>query len=263
MKQNAIIILMLGLLGGVALAVRADGPLDMAVVADGRTLTLHRHQGACYIEALPGREYSVRLTNRSGDRLAVALAVDGLNSIDARHTSPRQAMKWVIDPWETVVISGWQVSKERARRFYFTTEDRSYAATLGDTRNLGLISAAVFREKARPVENEILGGMPAPGAAGPAKRMDRAESSAPCPPKAEAGLSEESAATGMGRATDHRVTRIKMELEPNPCQQINIRYEYHDALVRLGVLPRPQDPLQRREQARGFESDAFCPERPR
>lgn len=263
MKQNAMIILMLGLLGGMTLAVRADSPLEMAVLVDGRTLPLHHHQGKCYIQAEPGREYSVRLTNRSGDRLAVALAVDGLNSIDARHTSPREAMKWVIDPWVTVVISGWQVSKDRARRFYFTTEERSYAATMGDTRNLGLITAAVFREKARPIENEILGSVPAPGAAGPAKRMDRAESSAPCPPKAEAGLSEESAATGMGRSTDHRVTRIQMELESKPCQQINIRYEYRDALVRLGVLPRPQDPLQRREQARGFESDAFCPERPR
>ena len=263
MRQNVLIILILGLLGGVSLAVRADGPLDMAVVAGGRALTLHRHQGKCYIEAVPGREYSIPLTNRSGNRLAGALAVDGLHSIDARHTSPRQALKWVIDPWETVEISGWQVNKDRARRFYFTTEDRSYAATLGDTRNLGLITAAVFREKSRPVENEILGGLPAPGAPCPAKRMDRAESSASGEAKSQADLSQESAATGMGRSTDHRVTRIQMDLESQPCQQINIRYEYRDALVRLGVLPRLTDPLQRREQARGFESDAFCPERPR
>jgi len=44
MRQNVLIILILGLLGGVSLAVRADGPLDMAVVTGGRALSLHRHR---------------------------------------------------------------------------------------------------------------------------------------------------------------------------------------------------------------------------
>ncbi len=242
MRQNVLIILILGLLGGVSLAVRADGPLDMAVVTGGRALSLHRHQGKCYIEAVPGREYSIRLTNRSGNRLAVALAVDGLNSIDARHTSPRQAMKWVIDPWETVEISGWQVNKDRARRFYFTTEDRSYAATLGDTRNLGLITAAVFREKARPVENEILGGPPRPCGPCPAKRMDRAESSASGEAKSQADLSQEVGRHGHGPL--HRPSRDPGQDGPGvttlPADQHPVRIPRRPR--RLGVLPRPTIP---------------------
>ena len=80
-------------------------------------------------------------------RVAVALSVDGLNSIDAKHTTAWNASKWVVGPYQTIRIGGWQMSSERARRFYFTTERDSYAAKLGQTANLGLISAVFFREQ--------------------------------------------------------------------------------------------------------------------
>ena len=58
--------------------------------------------------------------------MAVALSVDGLNTIDARETTAADARKWVLDPYQTVTISGWQTSQTEARRFEFTTEARSY-----------------------------------------------------------------------------------------------------------------------------------------
>jgi hypothetical protein len=44
---------------------------------------------------------------------------------------------------------------------------------------------------------------------------------------------------------------------------VNIRYEFRQQLVKLGIVPPgvPVDPLQRREQARGFEP-GFSPEPP-
>ena len=73
--------------------------------------------------------------------------MDGLNSIDAKRTSARDSTKWVLGPHQTITLDGWQTDASTARRFYFTTEDESYGAWLGDTRNLGIVSAAVFREK--------------------------------------------------------------------------------------------------------------------
>ena len=66
---------------------------------------------------------------------------------------------------------------------------------------------------------------------------------------------DEYAATGMGRRTGHAVEQVWLNLEDAPVQTVNIRYEFHPQLVRLGILPpaRPADPLQRRERARGFE----------
>jgi hypothetical protein len=54
-----------------------------------------------------------------------------------------------------------------------------------------------------------------------------------------------------------------MDLEPQLAAEITIRYEFRDALVRLGVLPHSYstvDPLQRRERARGFRDGSFSPE---
>ena len=75
---------------------------------------------------------------------------------------------------------------------------------------------------------------------------------------------DEYAATGLGRRTGHAVAQVWLDLEDAPVQTVNIRYEFHPQLVRLGILsPAPTaDPLQRRERAHGF-APGFCPEPPR
>src|SRR5207247_2436970 len=105
------------------------------------------HNGTFYLEAIRGASYSLRLTNPTPYRVGVALSVDGLNTIDARHTGARGAAKWILGPYETVVISGWQVNDRTARSFFFTGERRSYGAALGQTDNLGVIEAVFYRER--------------------------------------------------------------------------------------------------------------------
>src|SRR5262249_53134803 len=112
-----------------------SGPCTMEILVDGRPVTEYSARGASYIEALAGREYAVRLTNRTERRIAVALSVDGLNSVDAKTTSARDATKWVLGPYESITIDGWQTSAQTARKFFFTTESQSYGAWLGKTRN--------------------------------------------------------------------------------------------------------------------------------
>jgi hypothetical protein len=57
---------------------------------------------------------------------------------------------------------------------------------------------------------------------------------------------------------------VRFEGESRPATVLNLRYEYHDALVRLGVLPPEyagrEDPLARRERARGFDDTGFAPD---
>src|SRR5262245_51532930 len=71
--------------------------------------------GRWSVEALKGREYAIRLRNPYPVRVGVALSVDGLNTIDARETTATAARKWVLGPYETVTISGWQTSRVHAR----------------------------------------------------------------------------------------------------------------------------------------------------
>ncbi|MDO8677901.1 MAG: hypothetical protein Q7R30_04960 [Acidobacteriota bacterium] len=124
---------------------RPAGDIDILVNATAQPR--YAHQGRWYVEALKGREYAIRIRNPDGVRAAVALSVDGLNTIDARQTTAVAARKWVLGPYETVTISGWQTSRTEARRFEFTTEEHSYGQTLGKTANLGVITAVFFRER--------------------------------------------------------------------------------------------------------------------
>lgn len=236
------------------------GICDIEVVIDGRPLTEFAARGTTYIEALHGREYEVRLSNRTDHRIAVALAVDGLNSIDAKTTDAKSASKWVLGPRESVTIEGWQMSAATARRFFFTTEEQSYGEWLGRAENLGVIEAVVFKEKLpRKTFSEWLSGRAAaaPRAAEGARPSAEKQSDA-----AEKSDADDLAATGIGREVDHRVRRVHLELEDTPATRLRLRYEYREQLVRLGVLPSPEETraLERRERARGFEDFQFAPD---
>ena len=193
--------------------------------------------------------------------MAVALSVDGLNTIDARETTADDARKWVLGPYETVTISGWQTSRTEARRFEFTTEARSYGQALGKTANLGVISAVFFKERPPVIVSDTGRDSVRRQAAAPPSATAQQEASAA---GANKRADDEYAATGMGRRTGHAVTQVWLDLEDTPATTVNIRYEFRPQLVRLGILPTVSrvDPLQRRERARGFEP-GFSPEPPR
>ncbi|HEX5045281.1 MAG TPA: hypothetical protein VFV75_20460 [Candidatus Polarisedimenticolaceae bacterium] len=224
---------------------------SMEVLVDGLPAAELPHGGRTYIEAWRGREYAVRLTNHTGARVAAALAVDGLNSIDAKRTTSREAAKWILEPYASIVIEGWQTSGATARKFFFTTEARSYGAWLGKTEDLGVITAAFFRERPGCLPREF-----------DTRRQKSAEG-----PAAQVAPRDENAATGIGREVDHRVRRVEFDEEDAPAAVVSLRYEYRDGLVKLGILPlfREDDPLARRERARGFEDTGWAPDpyRPR
>jgi hypothetical protein len=249
---------------------------DLQIIVNGRPLDEYAAQGRSYVEALAGAEYEVRIHNLQPYRVAVALSVDGLNTIDARHTSAWNASKWVIEPYGTISVGGWQMSSERARRFYFTSERDSYGAKLGQTANLGVISAVFFRER-RPYPVPVAppphpiykedgrserSEAPAAGSAGEAQNKS-ADSASTRRGQVAAQPDDEYAATGIGRSVQNDVRWVDMELDSRAVGELSVRYEYYPALVRLGILPRRYDrpdPLRRREGARGFEDRRFSPE---
>jgi len=248
------------------------GDCRLEVLVNGAPRPEYSARGVTYIEALRSQGYEIRLTNPYGVRVAVALSVDGLNTLDARHTDAGSARKWVLDPYQTIVLRGWQTSGEQARRFFFTSEQNSYGQWLGKTENLGIISAVFFRERVpialrRPMR--ILPASPPPkaeaapqpsgvpqgqaGSVGGA--LDRKES--PNLTKQQ----EDYAATGIGQAENHPVTLVSMDLEDSPASVVTIRYEYRPALIALGILAEAPvaDPLHRREKAHGFVDNGYCP----
>jgi hypothetical protein len=271
--------------GDVAQRLIPDRSFEVEILVDGRPLAEYDGRGKTYVEAIAGAEYEVRVRNPLPYRVAVALSVDGLDSIDARHTSAWNASKWVIEPYGTISIGGWQMSSERARRFYFTSERDSYGAKLGQTSNLGVVTAVFFRERRpypvpvapppypRPLYDEDgrVNKEPSAGSTGESARTDSKSGGGSSTdtlrrrqaPAAQPQPDDDYAATGIGRSVHNDVRWVNLELDSRPAAEVTIRYEYYSGLVRLGILPRRYerpDPLRRREGARGFEDRRFSPE---
>jgi hypothetical protein len=250
-----------------------DRRFEVQVLVNGRPMEEYHARGRGYVEAIEGAEYEVRVRNPLPYRVAVALAVDGLNTIDARRTTAWSASKWVIEPYGTIHVTGWQMSSQRARRFYFTSKRDSYGAKLGQTANLGVISAVFFRER-RPIAIPIT---PSPRNRPPYEEDSQRDKSSGSPStgstaeqsakQRRGGIAsmpdDDYAATGIGRSVHNDVRWVNMELEPRLAGEVTIRYEYYPTLVRLGIVPRPYqrpDTIRRREGATGFEDRRFSPE---
>ena len=155
--------------------------VDLQIVdrSRGETLSTWRHRGASYVAGRPGDRYAVRLTNRSPGRVLVVLSVDGVNAVSGETAAVAQT-GYVLAPYQSAEITGWRKSYSEAAAFYFTALPDSYAARTGRPDNVGVIGAAVFRERVP----EAVGGwfQPAPPVAakesGASNRME-AERQAP------------------------------------------------------------------------------------
>jgi hypothetical protein len=211
----------------------------VSVEVDGRKAPLYPAPDGgnrLYLEARAGSTYAVGFRNLTGERLGVALDVDGLNAIDGLRSSGRERL-YILAPWETTVVRGWRSSLSEVHRFTFVDEQTSYASRTGQANGrMGWIEAKVFRERTRIAQDKVgrLSGEP----------MASPEAKAATPPgRAYPG-------TGWGSVSADPAVEVTFDPEPSPAQQATLRYEYRSALLALGVLPS-RDRLFERENG-GF-----------
>lgn len=242
------------------------------MLVGGRTLPQATTDGERRVEAVAGAEYELRLTNPTPDRVAVAVSVDGLNVIDARHTNPWDASKWVVHPHGTLTLSGWQMGSERARRFYLTTEREAYATRIGRGGEFGVISAVCYREPHRvteiiphrmamPERGDPIGESGASAArsaarSAPGHDADSARRLTPRWPDPDGR-----AATGIGRSVRSEVREVGMELEQDPVAVVTLRYEFRPVVPRPLVVPGfAPEPRRERGRVTRQEDGRLAPE---
>lgn len=141
----------------------ADGRLvDVQVQVEGRTVPLYFPRdgsGRRYFQAFKGRHYALVVTNNTGKRIGVLIAVDGLNVVNGQRSrlASDEAM-YVLDPWERSVIRGWRSSLQNVRDFVFVDEERSYAQRTGQANgDLGWVRVLAFNERGRRWLNDAPG----------------------------------------------------------------------------------------------------------
>jgi hypothetical protein len=192
-------------------------------------LMTYSHRGSTWVAGRPGDRYAVRLSNRSGARVLVVLSIDGVNAISGDTAATGQT-GYVLAPYQTTEITGWRKSLTEAAAFYFTALPDSYAARTGRPDNVGVIGAAVFRERAvepRPSPRSE-SSMPAPAAAPAPMQQGKA-----------AGLArDERLGTGHGEREYAPTTQTTFDrASDRPNELVRIRYDSQERLIALGVIP--------------------------
>ena len=99
-------------------------------------------EGRYDLDPLLGRPYRIQLKNTTAGYLGVVLSVDGLNTNGNEPImGDASDRKWILRPFQTVSISGWQVSADEALQFEFAAPSQSHS-TLEELR--GTIHLAVY-----------------------------------------------------------------------------------------------------------------------
>jgi len=244
--------------------------VDMQIVdrSRGDVLSPWRFRGASYVAGRPGDRYAVRLTNRSGARVLVVLSVDGVNVVSGETASIGQT-GYVLGPWASAEITGWRKSYSEAAAFYFTALPDSYAARTDRPDNVGVIGAAIFRERVvqpvqRPFESQppIASGRldgasrqeperraqaAGTGAAADAssERSNAAPAASPPPMRdRESFAKAEKLGTGHGEREYSPTTQTTFERASSQAAEIvQVRYDSYANLVSSGVIGRPRPPI--------------------
>ncbi len=266
----------------------ADGRLvDVQLRVDGEASPLYvgpGHDDRRYFQAFAGRNYSVVLRNNTGRRVAVLLAVDGLNAVNGEISGlrPNEDM-YVLGAWEQATIRGWRTSLNEVRRFVFVDERRSYAQRTGQANSdMGWIRVLSFREqqpwwpsrleapevraKSQSRDDRAQAPAPVPTDDAPRAQSDEMKDGAPVPSAKGAAPQEQDnlarggqqgggfPGTGWGQRQQDRVHRTQFTPDPVAVDHLIFRYEYASGLEALGILPvgAYPDRLNERDGQVGF-----------
>jgi hypothetical protein len=215
----------------------------------GAVLPTFQHRGRTYVLGVPGQRYLVRVRNGTGRRIEVVASVDGRDVRDGE-ASDWNKRGYLVEPYGELRVDGFRLSEASVAAFRFSTVSRSYAARMGDARDVGVIGAAVFTER-RPPEVAMAPppSDPTPwyGKKGSSSRSADAApeagapSAAPAPaPRGDLAQKRSERRPGLGTefAEEHHseVQWVRFErASASPDAMVSLRYDDRPGLLALGI----------------------------
>lgn len=229
-----------------------QGPWSFELVDEwGAALPTFSHLGRTYILGEPGQRYLIRVHNGSGRRVEVVASVDGLDVVDGRRAS-FDRRGYLVEPWGDVTIEGFRLSQADVAAFRFGSVGRSYAASKGDTRDVGVVGVAIFPERApawpppyrpqpwpypgsRDDEERAEGRAGAPSSSAPEQGRKSSAAEAPSA-RADANRSRPGLGTEFGERHGSAVEEVAFErASSSPAAVLTLRYDDRRGLVAAGV----------------------------
>jgi len=227
----------------------------------GETLSVYRHQGEHWVAGRPGARYAVSVRNATSARLLGVVSVDGVNVVSGETAAPHQT-GYVLSPWQQYSVAGWRKSNSEVAAFHFTASSASYAERTGRPAHVGVIGVAVFREKMVPPPAAIAPDLaPFPHT----RSQERGRAEAPhelpltnphvpqnadrtAPPAPAESMAMErrmapaspapSLGTGHGARERDWISHTTFDRRSHrPDEVVRIRYDSHENLVAMGIIP--------------------------
>jgi hypothetical protein len=204
---------------------------------------IERGSGA-HIQVEKDDEYSLVVNNPLPVRVAVAVTIDGLNVINGKRTSPSKAAKWIIEPYGTLTLRGWQTDHSSLRRFVFTDKYDSYAEWKGKqdrknyTRNLGIIGVAYFWNS-RELGNALRPPQPFARRCPPRRSLKKSRSGCSPRPMDDCAKAESEAGTGMGVRETNNVVDVAFHYDTGMYRTSDILTINYEFACRIPRYPRP------------------------
>ncbi|MEZ5590772.1 MAG: hypothetical protein R3F53_08720 [Gammaproteobacteria bacterium] len=205
-----------------------------------------------YLEAEQGAEYSIRVHNRSDQRIGLVIAVDGRNIIsgDRSELRPNERM-YILNPYQQATYRGWRTGKNQVNRFYFTEAPDSYAGRWGDYSAMGVIAVAAYAED-RPQhtykEKEYSESF-----------SDRAQGSGTGPNSFQKSAPAAEPGTGFGDRERSPSRRVEFDPEHSPFGRYFIKYEWRSTLCEKGLVRCGREQDSRRQDNRFWNNNDYAP----
>lgn len=257
-----------------------QGPYSLELVDDsGRVLPTFSHRERTFVLGVPGQRYRLRIRNGSGRRVEVVASVDGRDVVDGGMAA-WEKRGYLVEPFGETTIDGYRLSGDAVAAFRFGSVRDSYAARMGDARDVGVIGLAVFPERLpawrrppyvyRPYPREgeegAGRGEPRSEAASPPSASESAEAGPPQGPQARRSLdrSRPGLGTEFAERHDSHVEEVPFERAARqPAAVLTLRYDDRQGLLAAGVdldpwpRGRPEE-VRRREYANPFRSSGYA-----
>ena len=214
----------------------------------------HYNTHRAYLMAVQGERYAIRVTNNTGDRVGLVIAVDGRNIVSGKKSNLRPDERmYILPPHGSGTFEGWRTDRNTVNRFYFTDPGDSYAGAFGDFSATGVIAVAVYREKYTPRERVYERVIPerdehgyfdrSPEPLGKGEARDLRKPSAPAPDAAGAAPKTmaprdrgEEAGTGFGEEEYSPARKVEFQPEPRVAERHFLKYEWRETLCKKGII---------------------------
>lgn len=97
-----------------------------------------------------GEEFKISIRNKTARTIGVKISVDGTNILTGKEATLKSGVKdmYLIDPYGSCDYACWQEGESGGSKLVFTTAESSVSVhTHGNTKNVGIISVAVFYDE--------------------------------------------------------------------------------------------------------------------